>query len=187
MAFTALLDACVLYPPSIRDLLLSLAVTDLFRARWTLRIQDEWLEAVLRTRPEIAERLERTQQMMLDAVPDAIVVGYEGLINSLDLPDRDDRHVFAAAIAGRADVIVTLNLKDFPAPALTVFNIEAQHPDEFVAHVLTLSPPIALGAIKKMRARLKSPPFSPEGLLELLIRQGLPHTVAILRENIALI
>jgi hypothetical protein len=72
MAFTALLDACVLYPPSIRDLLLSLAVTDLFRARWTLRIQDEWLEAVLRTRPGIAERLQRTQQMMLDAVPDAI-------------------------------------------------------------------------------------------------------------------
>jgi hypothetical protein len=95
--------------------------------------------------------------------------------------------VLAAAIVGRADVIVTLNLKDFPAATLAEFNIEAQHPDEFIAHVLTLAPSVALGAIKDMRARLKNPPFSPEGFLELLARQGLPHTVAILRENGALI
>ena len=97
------------------------------------------------------------------AIPDVIVANYEGLIGCLDLPDLDDRHVLAAAIAGRADVIVTLNLKDFPASTLAPFNIEAQHPDEFIAHVLSLAPPVALGAIKEMRARLKRPPFSPEG------------------------
>jgi hypothetical protein len=187
MAFTALLDACVLYPPSIRDVLLSLAVTDLFRARWTPHIQDEWLKAAVRGRPEISEGLLRTQQIMLEAIPDAIVAGYESLINGLTLPDPDDRHVLAAAIVGRADVIVTVNLKHFPAASLAVFNIEAQHPDEFIAHVLTLAPPVALGAIKEMRARLKNPPFPPDGFLELLTRQGMPRTVAILRENIALI
>ena len=65
--------------------------------------------------------------------------------------------------------------------ALAPFKIEAQHPDEFIAHVLTLAPPIALTAIKEMRARLKNPPFTPEGFLDLLARQGLPQTVAILR------
>jgi hypothetical protein len=73
MAFTALFDACVLYPPSVRDVLLSLAVTDLFRARWTSRIQEEWLEAVLRDRPAISDGLKRTQQIMLEVVPDAII------------------------------------------------------------------------------------------------------------------
>jgi hypothetical protein len=187
MAFTALFDACVLYPPSVRDVLLSLAVTDLFRARWTSRIQDEWLVAVLRDRPERSEALRRTQRIMREAVPDAEISGYEGLLNGLELPDPDDCHVLAAAIAGRADVIVTLNLKDFPASALAPFNIEAQHPDEFIAHVLTLAPPIALTAIKEMRARLKNPAFNPDEFLELLARQGLPQAVAILRQNIALI
>jgi predicted nucleic acid-binding protein len=188
MAFTALFDACVLYPPSLRNVLLSLAVTDLFRARWTVRIQDEWLRAALRDKPGLSEEaLQRTQRRMAVAIPDAIIASYEGLISCLDLPDPDDRHVLAAAIAGRADVIVTLNLKDFPASTLAAFNIEAQHPDEFIAHVLTLAPPVALGAIKEMRARLKRPPFSPERFLELLMRQGLPQTVAILRENIVLI
>src|SRR4051794_19219985 len=102
MAFTALLDACVLYPPSVRDVLLSLAFTDLFRARWTIRIQEEWLEAVLRKKPEISDGLRRTQQRMLEAIPDAIITGHEGLINGLVLPDLDDRHVLAAAIVGRA-------------------------------------------------------------------------------------
>jgi hypothetical protein len=141
----------------------------------------------MRTRPELSEALQRTRQIMYEAVPDADVVGYEGLIDGLSLPDRDDRHVLAAAIVGRADVIVTLNLKDFPTAALAPFKIEAQHPDEFVAHVLALAPPIALTAMKEMRARLKRPPFTPDEFLDLLSRQGLPQTVAILRQNIALI
>lgn len=187
MAFTALFDACVLYPASLRDVLLSLAKKDLFRARWTSRIHDEWIDAVTRSKPQLAQALQCTRQTMEAAVPDAEVTGYEGIEATLELPDPDDRHVLAAAIVGRADVIVTVNLKDFPASALAPFKIEAQHPDQFVAHVLTLAPPIALGAIKEMRARLKNPPFSPDEFVGLLARQGLSQTVAILRENISLI
>jgi hypothetical protein len=135
----------------------------------------------------VSDALQQTQRNMCEAIIDANVTGYEALIDQLNLPDLNDRHVLAAAIVGRADVIVTLNLKDFPAVALTPFAIEAQHPDEFIAHVLTLSPPVALNALKEMRARLKNPPLTPDGYLELLARQGLPRTVAILRENVALI
>jgi predicted nucleic acid-binding protein len=187
MAFVALFDACVLYPPSVRDVLLSLAVTDLFRARWTNRIQDEWVSAVLRTKGQLAERLERTRQMMATAVPDAEVSGYEGLIDSIELPDPDDRHVLAAAIVGRADVIVTTNLRHFPRAALARYNIEAQHPDEFISHVLTLAPSIAITAIKEQRARLQNPLCTPDQYLGVLARQGLARTVSILRESIALI
>ncbi len=124
---------------------------------------------------------------MHEAIPDATVTGHESLIDGLALPDPGDHHVLAAAIVGKADVIVTLNLRDFPDEALAPFQIEAQHPDEFIAHVLTLAPPTALGAIKEMRARLKNPPFTPSEYLDLLARQGLPRTVAILRDNIALV
>jgi hypothetical protein len=80
--------------------------------------------------------------------------------------------VLAAAIVGRADVIVTENLRHFPASTLARFDIEAQHPDEFIAHVLTLAPTQAVAALKGMRARLQSPPFSPEEFLALLTRRG---------------
>jgi predicted nucleic acid-binding protein len=187
MAFCALFDACVLYPASLRDLLLSLAATDLFRARWTDRIQDEWIAALVASKPHLEPSLQRTRQLMEQAVPDATVTGYEDLVGSLALPDADDRHVLAAAIVGRADVIVTLNLKDFPRPVLVPYRIEAQHPDDFVARVLILALRLALTAVKEMRARLVNPPVAPQAFIDMFARQGLPQTVAILREHVALI
>ena len=127
MAFTALYDACVLYPAPLRDLLMHLALTDLFRAKWTDAIHEEWMRAVLETRPDLTrEKLERTRNLMNAHVRDCLVTGYEGLIPGLPLPDPDDRHVLAAAIRGRADVIVTFNLKDFPATTLAPLGIETQ-------------------------------------------------------------
>lgn len=172
---------------ALRDVLLSLAVTDLFRARWTSRIQDEWSNAVTRDRPELATSLQNARRNMEEAVPDANITGYEILIDVLRLPDPDDRHVLAAAIAGRADVIVTINLRHFPAEILAPLNIEAQHADQFVSHVLTLAPPMALAAIRELRARLRNPCFAPDEYLDLLLRQGLVQTVTILRDDAALI
>lgn len=78
--------------------------------------------------------------MLMDKhAADALVTGYEDLIEGLQLPDADDRHVLAAAIQGRADVIVTANVRDFPVDILTLFEIEAQHPDEFILHLLGLA------------------------------------------------
>lgn len=181
MAFSALFDACVLYPAPLRDLLVRLARTGLFRARWSGRIHEEWIRGVLRTRPDLADRLARTRSLMDQAVEDALVIGHEALIPDLVLPDADDRHVLAAAIVGRADVIVTFNLKHFPSGPLAPYRIEAQHPDVFIRHVLDLDEAVALGAVKAHRASLRRPAVSVDGYLDTLTRQGLPETVAFLR------
>ena len=140
MAFVAIYDASVLYPASLRDLLIRLAQTGLFQAKWTDRILDEMIGAVTRARPELVDRLERTRDLMNEAIPDVLVTGYGHLIDGLDLPDPDDRHVLAAAIRANAQVIVTANLKDFPTEHLDPYDIEPQSPDEFVLHVLELAP-----------------------------------------------
>jgi predicted nucleic acid-binding protein len=177
--YTALLDANVLYPAPMRDLLLQLAVTDLFKARWSADIHREWIEALLRNEPH-RERatLEHTRDLMDQHTRDAIVTGYEALIPTLTLPDPDDRHVLAAAIAGRCDVIVTQNLKDFPEAVLAPFGIEAQHPDDFLCNQMSLAPGLFCSAVRKVRARLKIPPYSVEEYLDTLTRQGLVATVA---------
>jgi predicted Zn-dependent peptidase len=101
--YTALLDANVLYPAPLRDIFLQLAVTDLFKAKWTADIHREWIEALMRKDPPPDRAaLERTRDLMDKATRDSLVTGYEPLIDSLTLPDPDDRHVLAAAIVGRA-------------------------------------------------------------------------------------
>jgi predicted nucleic acid-binding protein len=108
--FTAVYDACVLYPAPLRDLLMELALTDSFRARWSEEIHQEWIRNVLKNRPDLNEsQLLRTKACMDANVRDALVTDFESLIPSLNLPDKDDRHVLAAAIRCSADVIVTFN------------------------------------------------------------------------------
>jgi hypothetical protein len=94
------------------------------------------------------------------------------LIEAIDLPDQNDRHVLAAAIAGHADSIVTFNIKDFPNQALDQYDIEAIHPDDFICHQLDLMPYQALTAIKHIRSRLKNPPFTADDLLDSYKRSG---------------
>jgi predicted nucleic acid-binding protein len=185
--YTALLDANVLYPAPIRDLLLSLAAVGLYHARWTDRIQQEWVRNLEANRPELAGKFVQTVQLMNTAIPDCLVENYEHLIESLQLPDPDDRHVLAAAIAGHADAIITLNLQDFPSVALEPHKIEAQHPDEFLLNQLDLNEAAAMYAIRSQRARLKSPPRSAEEFIETFGRLGLPMTTARLRQTIRLI
>jgi predicted nucleic acid-binding protein len=178
-SFTVFLDACVLYPAPLRDLLMELAVADLFRAKWSGRVHDEWIAAVLRERRDLSrERLERTRALMDTHVRDAVVTDYEDLIDSLDLPDPKDRHVLAAAIRGKADLIVTVNLKDYPAHRIAKWGIEAQHPDEFLVNQFHLSPPAFLAAVRTVRLRLKAPPKSVDEYLDILRVQGLLGTVA---------
>ncbi len=187
MAFVALFDANVLYPAPLRDILMRLAGTGLFRARWSGQIQAEWTNALLRTRPELAGQIERTCALMEAAVEDCLVTGHEAIISQLQLPDPDDRHVLAAAIIGRADVIVTLNLRHFPPEVLAAYRIDAQHPDVFIRHVLDLNEPLALDAVRKQRAGLRNPARSVEDFLDTLSRQELPETVAYLRSRADLI
>lgn len=186
--FTALFDACVLYPAPLRDLLLSVTTKEQFRARWTKDIHDEWTRNVLANRPDItAEHLQCTVSLMNEAVPDCLVENYEELIDSLVLPDANDRHVLAAAIKCQADVIVTNNLKDFPAEVLDKFNIEVQSPDVFLNHLFDLNPTAFCSAVHQQRERLKNPSYTAEELLEIFYNQGLPLTVNKLKEVVDLL
>ena len=177
--YAALLDANVLYPAPMRDLLIQLAHTNLFKAKWSADIHREWIDALLRNEPRRDRAmLERTRDLMDRAVRDCLVMGYEPLIPALALPDAGDRHVLAAAVVGRCDVIVTQNLKHFPANALVPYGIEAQHPDEFLSNQLSLAPGVFCEAVRKLRARLKNPPYSVEDYLNTLTQQGLVATAA---------
>ncbi len=110
-----------------------LAQAGLVRAKWSETIHDEWLRNVFKDNPQISpDRLARTRKLMNEAVRDCVVAGYEDLIDSLALPDPDDRHVLAAAIRAGAEVIVTCNLTDFPGEILACYDIEAMHPDDFL-------------------------------------------------------
>ena len=156
---------------------MELAVADLYRAKWSDAVHEEWMNAVLRTRGDLTRsRLERTRDLMNAHARDALVTDFENLIGLLDLPDPDDRHVLAGAIRGSADIIVTCNLKDFPPDRLKDWGIEAQHPDAFLARQLRLSPLAFLQAVKTTRLRLKRPPMSAESYLDTLRAQGLATT-----------
>jgi len=182
------LDACVLYPAPLRDLLMELAAGGLFRARWSDEIHGEWMRSVLADRPDlVAAQLERTRDLMNGAVPDALVTKYEPLIAGLQLPDPNDRHVLAAAIRSASDGIVTFNLKDFPKDYLASFGIEVLHPDAFICHQFGLNNASVLIAAQRCRARLKRPPKSAEEYLDALERQGVPQLVSELRKYGAVI
>lgn len=180
--FVAVYDACVLYPAPLRDLLMHLAVSDLFRARWTARIHDEWMRNLLANRRDLTRaQLERTRDLMDASVPDCLVTGYEGLEADLTLPDADDRHVLAAAILCQAGAIVTFNLKDFPPETLAPLGITAQHPDELIEHAFGINTAAVIAAVRDHRASLTHPPKTADELLDGYLRQGLVTTVSLLR------
>jgi predicted nucleic acid-binding protein len=181
MAGIVLYDACVLHPAPLRDLLIRLARAGLVRARWTDAILDECFRSILRRRPELELSLKRTRALMVAAVADCLIDGYEDLIETLDLPDPNDRHVLAAAIRAGAETIVTANVADFPRDALSRHQVEAKHPDDFVVELVDTAPAAVLGIVTRQAADLHSPRRSVEEVLDLLQRVGMPMTVARLR------
>ena len=137
-------------------------------------IHEEWIRTLQQLRPDIpVQRLLDLRAKMDLSVPDCLVQHFEELIPGLTLPDPDDRHVLAAAIHGRADVIVTYTLKDFPSDILSTFEIEAQHPDEFLVHQFHLSEESVCFAAKTIRARLQNPAKTTIEYLETLNRAEL--------------
>jgi predicted nucleic acid-binding protein len=183
MAAIVLLDANVLYPAPLRDLLLQLSYSGLFQARWSADIDEEWRRNLLSARPELEAQVAATQAMMRRAMPDALVTGYADRIPRLVLPDPDDRHVLAAAITAAAEVIVTFNLKDFPAATLAAHGLEAQHPDTFLSAFIDMAPLRVLACVRECLSRLSRPPVAPSSYLNIMSRLGLTETVAFLRKN----
>ena len=182
MPFVVVYDASVLYPSTLRDLLIRVAQTGLVHARWTEQILDEMFTALLRDRPGLdAAKLGRTRTLMSMAIRDWKVTGYEPLIDSLKLPDPDDRHVLAAAIRAGAQVIVTANLRDFPPADVRPWDIEVQSPDEFVRDQISLNRAAVYAAVQQIADSWRNPPGSFDDVLDRLERNGLPVSVAELR------
>ena len=181
----AVYDACVLYPAFLRDFLVRLAIhgrgQGALRAKWTGRIHREWIGAVLRQRPELRDSLRRTRRLMDQHVRGCRVRGYERWEQRLTLPDQDDRHVLAAAIACAADVIVTFNIADFPPALLSPFRITALDPDTLAGQLL--DPGVVEATAADHRASLTRPALSADEYLAALVRNRLPGTAAALNRD----
>ncbi len=148
-------------------------------------IHEEWITNLLANRPDLTRwQLQAARDAMNRAFPDASVRGFEPLILTLALPDIDDRHVLAAAIHAHVDSIITVNLKDFPPPALIPHGIEAMHPDYFIDFLFDLDEDEAFAAIAKMRTRLRSPSMTPKEFIDSIEKAGLPRTASHLRTNV---
>lgn len=178
----AVLDANVLYPARLRDLFIRLAIAGLYQARWSDQILEECFNHIVSDRPEIPTvRLERTRALMRAAVPDALVPHDAGLVDKLDLPDPDDRHVLATAITAGADLIVTANLRDFPPDVLAAHDIEALSRDDLGYRIVTADPDAADEVVEHQAADLCNPPMTTTQLLDGLAAVGLTRTVDALR------
>jgi hypothetical protein len=182
LAVVAVYDACVLYPAPLRDFLLRIAKAGAVQPKWSRIILDECFRSILTNRPDLSPNaFDTTKVAMERAFPSANVEDFELLIPTIDLPDRDDRHVVAAAVHGRASVIVTLNLRDFPPSALEPLGVAALHPDEFVLERMAEGTVPILAALAAQVSGLKAPPSSTAEVLARLSQCGLPRSVARIR------
>jgi predicted nucleic acid-binding protein len=176
--FTCFLDANVIFSSTLTNFLLCLADRELYRPRWSEQVLGEWLESALEKHAHLTrQKLEYRRQQMDRAFPDSLVKGYEDLMEGLQLPDPKDRHLLAAAIRGGAGLIVTKNLKDFPADYLSQYGIEAQHPDTFVYNLISMHPEGVLEAVRFHRESLTRPPIAVEDYLISIYKQELVKTV----------
>lgn len=178
--FAVVLDANVLYPFRKRDILLRFAHAGFFRACWTDRIEGEWTSRLLAQKPNLAASVEAQLAAMREHFPEALVTGYEPLIEVLTLPDPDDRHVLAAAIRCGAQQIITENLADFPDDALAPFSVEANSADDFLLQTFELYPAEAVEVLSRMRQSYRNPPFSASDFILDLTAKGMPKLASLL-------
>jgi len=175
----AVLDANVLFPFRMRDILLRFHHAGLFQARWTGRILDEWTRSLLDWKPHL-ERSIRSQRHAMDKhFADALVTGHEKLVGTLDLPDPDDRHILATAIRRGARCTFTDNLADFPEDILDGFDIEAIAGDAFLSQIVERRASEAVAVLCTLRRLYRNPPFTPSEFILDLSAKGLPRLAAL--------
>lgn len=181
--FTCVLDTNVIYPVEIRDLLFWFAYYDLYTPKWSLHIFKEWENVMKRKNvdeKEIVKRVSRANE----AFPDALVNNYDKLIDGLELPDPDDRHVLAAAIKTNANVIVTNNIKDFPEDYLSSFGLVAKTADDFLTDIIDLNPEQATKAFKELVLNRTNPDLDEFEVLDILRNRGLLDTANYLHSQL---
>lgn len=173
----AVLDANVLYGSFLRDVLLSLFAAGMYEAKWTEQITNEWVRHLLKNNESVTERgIQNTVGHMNAIRPDPLVSNYEKYIGDITIPDVDDRHVVAAAIACGAQKIVTWNLGDFPNKILKIFGVHAESPDKFIAGFISESPDAVIHVFRQMRERFKAPPMNVDTFMARLNKDNLKQT-----------
>lgn len=180
MNFPAFFDTNVLYGALLNDFILELADRGLFRPLWSKGVMEE-LRRNLLLAAEESELVEKRVGTMERYFPDAMVVGYHDLIPTMT-NDAKDRHVLAAAVRGGAEVLVTFNLKDFPAESVEGFDLEVVHPDDFLLDQLDLYRARTLRALADLVEGYDSPVMTVDDYLLSLARAGVPKFVEAARE-----
>ncbi|MFT3689659.1 RSP_2648 family PIN domain-containing protein [Paenirhodobacter sp.] len=171
----ALLDACVLYPTVLREILIGVARAGLYQPLWSARILEEWARAVARLGPA-DEAVARGEIAALRAAfPKAEVAPRPGLDARLHLPDPNDIHVLAAAIAGNADAIVTFNAQDFPRGTLAAEGLDRRDPDSLLWELWSTDPGPVAQVVEGVRQRAEILSGQPQPLRPLLKRAKLPR------------
>ncbi len=175
---SVLLDACVLYQLAIADSLISLAASGIFSAKWTKKIEQEWIYALEKKRPDLKGRLNYRRDCMREAIPDWEISenAWQAITSAINLPDPNDVHVLAAAIAGNVNYIVTKNTRDFPKREVRLHEITIIDPDRFIINQWNLKTDQVIMAFKKMRMRRKRPRETVEEFAHTLAKNGLPNT-----------
>ncbi|MGC9961220.1 MAG: PIN domain-containing protein [Acidimicrobiales bacterium] len=165
------LDACVLYPPSLRDLLLTLAALDAFDVRWSETILEELRRNVVADSPQLdaARFSSHTLAEMRRHFPEAVVSVGQADIDGLDNHPKD-RHVAAVAVKAGADAIVTINMRDFRSRILEAGGVSVVTPGQLVEAVLDEAPELVSYALRRMSSRWTNPPHSISEIVELLAR-----------------
>ncbi len=170
----AVLDACVLFPASLRDTLLRLAETPRqYTPKWSDQILEEVTRNLVRRRNLAPEKIAHLIGQIENHFPEARITGYRKLVDTMT-NDPKDRHVLAAAVHSGAQTIVTFNLKDFPADSLSEWGIKARHPDDFLIELLSHDPePV----FRKLRDQAATIDRTVPALLQTL-RTGVPRFAA---------
>jgi predicted nucleic acid-binding protein len=182
VSFPALLDTCVLYPAYLCDTLLRLAEAAAYRPLWSAEVLAE-LRRNLVERGIPVERVDRRLAHMTRSFPDALVTGYESLVDGMT-NDPKDRHVLAAAVRAGAEVLVTFNTRDFPEPALKPYDVAAVHPDEFLLDQLDLYPGVTIEVLRQQATSYRRVPNTVPDILVLLERTGVPRFAAEVRRHL---
>ena len=169
------LDACVLFPTVLREILAGVAEAGLVAPVWSERLLEEWRRAALRVAPEAAGVAEAEIALFRAAFPAGAIAPDAELETTLSLPDENDLHVLAAAIAARADAIVTLNLRDFPGRALARHGMVARSPDSLLLELERDAPEMVAEVIEGVRARTEEISGRAQPLRPLLKRAKLPR------------
>lgn len=154
-----IIDTNVLYPLWVRDVLFWFAYYDLLRLAWTDDILKEWGK-VMRRKGLSEDLISNRIKKVNNAFPEAKIEDYQSYLDCLDLPDKDDRHVVAAAIKSNANFIITYNLKDFPSNELSKYKIEAIDPDSIISNCIIQNESTSLLAFHNL-VEIKSNPKLP--------------------------